>query len=79
MKDHCTCDFRRIEQTFSSEGIIYCVDCRQPLCCGIVLIDPRVEPHAAEFGDEEHFACWAHLNSVANLALFASTPGKSTR
>ena len=74
MKDYCNCGFRRIEETFLSGGIVYCVDCRQPLCCDVVQLDyPTVAPHPAEvFLDEGHIACWAHLNSVVNLTVSSS-------
>ena len=69
MKDYCTCGIRRIEQTFLGEGIVYCSDCRQPLCCDLVLNDPRVETHPAENRNEGRFTCWQHQYDVAGEAL----------
>ncbi len=69
MKDYCTCGFRRVEQTFLSGGFVLCVTCREPLCCDVVPIEARVEPHAAELAIDEHFTCWPHSDSVANLAV----------
>ena len=69
MKDYCTCDFRLSEQTFLSGGIVFCLDCGQPLCCDFAPIDPAVEPHPAEVCEEGRFACWAHWNGVEALAL----------
>ena len=62
MKDYCTFGSRQIERTFQIEGILYCLDCRQPLCCDFVLIDPSLEPHPAAICDDGRFACWSHWN-----------------
>ena len=69
MKDYCTCGVRRIEQTFLSGGIVYCVDCRQPLCCDVVHFDSTVVPHPAEITDKDYFACWAHWNGIEATAI----------
>ena len=53
-------------RTFLSEGIVFCTDRLQPVCCDAFLIDPRVEPHAAEVGFEKHFACWRHTDRFLN-------------
>ena len=76
MKDYCTCGIRRIDQTFLSRGFVFCVDCRQPLCCDVVLSHPTVEPHAAEVGDGHHFECWRHWDSVANLSVSHAVAAK---
>ena len=69
MKDYCTCGFRRIEQTFLGDGIVFCSDCRQPLCCDVAHLDPTVEPHPVAIADENHATCWRHWNGVEATAL----------
>ena len=69
MKDYCSCGFRRIEQTFLTGGVVYCVDCREPLCCDAVLFNPTVETHPAEIANEDRFSCWRHWDSVADLVV----------
>ena len=70
MKDYCTCGFRQIDQTFLSGGLVYCLDCRQPICCDVVPINPKaVAPHPAEVCEEGLFACWPHWHGVAALAV----------
>ena len=70
MKDYCTCGLRRIEQTFLNGGVIYCEDCRQPLCCDVVTKHHSpAEPHPAEVRDAESFGCWRHWDSVADLGV----------
>ena len=76
MKDYCTCEFRRIEQTFLSGGVVYCIDCRQPLCCDVVHINPTVKPHPAEVTNEDSFACWEHWDSVVDLAVVHAVGAK---
>ena len=72
MMDYCTCGRRRIDETFLSGGIVYCIACRQPLCCDVVHLDPAVEPHPAEITDKDLFACWAHWNGIDATALSQS-------
>ena len=76
MKDYCTCGFQRIDETFFSGGSVYCQACRQPLCCDFTLIDPTMEPHPAEITDKAVFACWAHWNGVAALAVAHAVAAK---
>ena len=78
MQDYCTCGFRWVDQTFLSGGLVFCVDCRQPLCCDVVRMDPTVDPHPAEIANEERFACWRHWDSVANLAVSHLAPSTVT-
>ena len=69
MKDYCNCGSRKIEQTFLSGGIVFCVDCSQAVCCAAVGIgNRRIAPHPAELANGTHFACWPHSDGVANQA-----------
>ncbi len=74
MKDYCTCDPRRIDRAFLSAGLVYCSNCDKPVCCDAVDLHPGLEPHAAEIASEEHFTCWKHRESVANLDVRHSEP-----
>jgi hypothetical protein len=67
MKDYCTCGRRRIDETFLSCGLVYCGQCKEPLCCDGSLLDPSLQPHAAEVTDGETAFCWAHRTAVEVL------------
>ena len=78
MKDYCTCEFRRIERAFLSAGLVYCSNCDKPVCCDAVAPDPGEDLHAAEIANEEHFSCWRHWDSVADLEVTHSKVDKAT-
>ena len=65
MKTYCTCGIRRIEQTFVSGGVVFCIACKHPVCCRAALGDPAIRPHAAEVAVGQRFECWAHRNRAS--------------
>ena len=67
MMDYCTCGRRRIDETFLSGGLIYCIQCKQALCCDATILDPTLGPHAAEVADGETVFCWPHRAAVEVL------------
>ncbi len=73
MMDYCTCGRRRTDKTFLSCGLVYCVQCKQPLCCDMTLLDSTFGPHAAEAADGEMVYCYAHREAVEVLTSRSHT------
>ena len=42
MMDYCNCGRRRIDETFLSGGLIFCIQCKQALFCDVTVLDPRL-------------------------------------
>ena len=73
MRDYCTCGRRRTDEKFRRRGLVYCVECKQPFCCAITLLDPTFEPHSAEAADGEMVYCYAHREAVEVLTSRSHT------